>query len=181
MGFDWKGIVKTVAPGIATALGGPLAGMGVAAICSALGIENDPQKPDETEARIAQALQVATPETLLALRQADNEFKIAMRKADIDLEKIHADDRDSARKRQMALKDRTPANLAYILTIGFFSVIAAHIFCTIPEENQTLLNIMLGTLGTAWISSMVYFFGSTIGSKGKDSAIVQIASGGKVQ
>ena len=35
---DWKGIVGTVAPAIAAALGGPLAGLGVSALAGALGL-----------------------------------------------------------------------------------------------------------------------------------------------
>jgi hypothetical protein len=37
--FDWKSVVGTVAPGIATALGGPLAGMAVSTLAKALGVE----------------------------------------------------------------------------------------------------------------------------------------------
>lgn len=180
MTFDWKSVVKTVAPGIATALGGPLAGLGVAAICSALGIENDPDKPDETETKIAQALKTATPETLLALKQADNQFKLDIKKLDIDIERIHMEDRASARQRQVALKDDTPAVLALLLTVGFFGALAAHIFWDIPAGNQTLLNVMLGSLGTAWTASMTYFFGSSAGSRSKEITMAEtIKTGGK--
>lgn len=80
MSFNWKGIVKGVAPTIATVLGGPLAGMGVKAISEAiLG------KPDGTETDIALALQGATPEMLVKIKDAEHTFKEKMRKLDIDL------------------------------------------------------------------------------------------------
>lgn len=180
MAFDWRGIVGTVAPGIATALGGPLAGMGMAAICRALGIENDPNNQDETEKRVSQALQVATPETLLALKKEDHAFIAAMRQMDIDLEKIHAGDRDSARKRQMEVKDRFPAVLACLLTLMFAGVLAAHIWVTIPPENATQMNVMLGSLGTAWLASIYYYFGTSSGSKSKENTMSQaLLTGGK--
>ena len=54
---DWKSIVGTVAPAIATALGGPLAGLGVSAIGKALGLGDGASKED-----VAQAVLKATPE-----------------------------------------------------------------------------------------------------------------------
>ena len=94
-----------------------------------------------------------------------------MAKLEIVLERIHQEDRASARQRQVALKDDTPAILSLILTMGFFGALAAHIFWEIPPSNQTLLNVMLGSLGTAWISAMTYFFGSSAGSRSKEIAM----------
>ena len=41
----------------------------------------------------------------------------------LNVEKIHADDRDSARKRQMALGDHTPTVLAILTMLAFFGYI----------------------------------------------------------
>ena len=67
-------LVRTVAPSIASAVGGPLAGMATRAISEAL-----LGKPDGTEEELTQAVATATPEQLLALKQAENEFSIKMR------------------------------------------------------------------------------------------------------
>jgi len=173
MDFDWKKLVKTVAPTIASALGGPLAGMAVTAITGALGIEA--KDVAEAEQKISEVLAAPDPGVLLKLRQADQDFKVQLRKLDIDLEKIHAADRASARQREIALKDKMPGVLAVILTVGFFGVLAAHLFIHIPSENKTLLDIMLGSLGTAWVTMITYYYGSSKGSKIKD---VMLASGG---
>ena len=67
--FDWKGLIKQVAPAIASTFGGPLAGMGVSALSTAL-----LGKTDGQEKEIAQALSTATPDIILKIKQADNEF-----------------------------------------------------------------------------------------------------------
>ena len=41
MDFDWKSVVGTVAPTIATALGGPLAGVAVSSLAAAFGLSSD--------------------------------------------------------------------------------------------------------------------------------------------
>ena len=77
--FNWKGLVGTVAPTLATALGGPFAGMAVKAISSAvLGNEGG------SEGDIALALTGASPDTMLALKEADNSFALRMKELDVD-------------------------------------------------------------------------------------------------
>ena len=89
MAFDWKATLATVAPGLATALGGPLAGMATKAILGALGMADGATASD-----LAAAVQGATPEQMLALKQADQQFAIQMRELDVDVERVSAGDRD---------------------------------------------------------------------------------------
>lgn len=116
---DWKGLIKTVAPTLPTAFGGPLAGMAVNAVSQAvLG------KSDATETGIATALaKTNDPEVLLKLKQAENDFIAKMKQLDIDLEKVAAEDWASARQREIAIKDKAPTILAYGYTIGYFLVL----------------------------------------------------------
>ena len=105
MDFDWKKIVKTVAPTLGTVISGgnPLVGLGIKAISEAL-----LGKSDGTEAEIELALQNAKPEDLLKLKQADQAFKLEMKKLDIDVTRLDYKDAASARRRQKAVKDKTP-------------------------------------------------------------------------
>ena len=59
MGFDWKSLVQSVAPTIATALGGPFVGLGVKALSQAV-LGNE----EGGEIEIAAALAGASPEML---------------------------------------------------------------------------------------------------------------------
>lgn len=167
-GADVLGVLGAVAPALATAVGGPFAGLAVQKIGQALGL---PQTA--TAATVAAAVAVAGPDELLALKKADNDFTLAMRSLDIDLDRLSQSDASSARAREIAVHDWTPSILAYCLTAGFFGLLALMIFHGLPEENAPALNILLGALGTGWIQSIGYYFGSTYGSKTKDAMLFQ--------
>ena len=72
MAFDWKSLVKSVAPMLGTALGGPLGGIAGAALGKALGTT------DNETATLEAAINGATPEQLQAIQKADQEFKVQM-------------------------------------------------------------------------------------------------------
>jgi hypothetical protein len=160
-------IVRTVAPTIASAVGGPLAGMAVRTISDAL-----LGKPDGTEEELAQAALAATPEQLLALKKAEQDFIVQMRELDIDLERIGNQDRDSARNREIKLKDVTPKVLAAIITVGYFGVLFWMLNYGLPSNGGSeAMLVMLGTLGTAWGGIVAYYFGSSAGSRDKNETI----------
>jgi len=172
MSFDWKGVVKTVAPAIASTLGGPLGGMGISALLGVLGIDAKPDD-DDVEEKISQALINPSPETLLAMKQADHQFKVDMKKLDIDLERINLENVQGARRMRETMKDRFPDVITVLVTIGFFAILAVHVFHEIPSGNKTLLNIMLGSLGAVWIDQMRFYFGSSQGSKTKEALLAK--------
>lgn len=162
-------LVRTVAPTIASAVGGPLAGMATRAISEAL-----LGKPDGTETELAEAAARATPEQLLALKQAEQDFAVRMRELDIDLERIAQADRTSARDREVKTGDWTPRLLAASVTVGFFGVLGYMIRYGLPQQGGEALLVMLGTLGTAWGAIVSYYFGSSAGSREKTDAINQM-------
>ena len=164
--MDWKSIVGTVAPGLATALGGPLAGMAVSAITRGLGLSDD-----AGEAEIDMAMRSATPETLAKLKEIDAKFKTDMKALDIDLEKIAAADRDSARSMQTTTRSRMPAFIALVALTGFFGILICMIFVTLPAASEAPLQIMLGVLGTLVVGISNFYFGSSQGSKDKTALL----------
>lgn len=160
-------IVRTVAPGIATALGGPLAGVAVQALSNAvLG------KPDASKDELIQAVQSATPEQLFAIKRAEQEFTLKMQELEIDLERVSNADRDSARNREVSTKDWTPRILAGLVTAGYFGVLFYMLINGLPAHGGSeAMLVMLGTLGTAWGGIVAYYFGSSAGSKEKTEAM----------
>ncbi len=174
--FDWKSFVKKVAPFIGTALGGPLGGAAASALAGALG--GDPTKT--TDQQLAALVQNVTPEQLLALKQAENDFALKMQSLgfqhETDLLQTAASDRASARSREMSVRDWTPRILAYGVTIGFFGLLGYMLRHEVPAGSKDILNVMLGSLGTAWISIVTYYFGSSAGSDRK----TEILGGGKL-
>ena len=164
-------LVRTVAPTIASAVGGPLAGMATRAISEAL-----LGKPDGTETELMEAAAKATPEQLLALKNAEQDFAVRMRELDIDLERIANEDRNSARNREIKTKDWTPRILAWLVTAGYFGVLFYMLTNGLPTTGGSeAMLVMLGTLGTAWGGIMAYYFGSSAGSKEKTEAMNRMA------
>ena len=162
-------VVRTVAPGIATALGGPLAGTAVQALSNAIF-----SRPDATQDEVAEAIRTADPELLRKMKQADQAFAVSMEELKIDLEQIAASDRDSARNREIKTKDTTPRILAYIDSIGFFVVLAYILQYGLPEKGGEALVLLLGSLATAWVMVRTYYYGSSSGSAAKNDIIERL-------
>lgn len=160
------GVLATVAPTLATALGGPLAGQAVGWIIKSLGL--DPTTPAE---QVGKTVQMATPDQLLALKTADQAFAVKLQELGVDLERIAAGDRADARARQVSVKDATPARMAYLITAGFFSLLGTLAFHAVPELNQSVLQITLGALAAGFGSCVTFFFGSSASSRAKDEML----------
>jgi hypothetical protein len=165
-------LLGQIAPSIATALGGPLAGMAVKALSNALlGHEN------ANEAELESAFSVATPEQLAAVKKIDADFAAKMKELDIDLEKIAAGDRDSARQMQTALKDWVPKVLAIFITFGFFGVLLWLLFFGTPNTGSDALLMMIDSLSTGWTGVLQFYYGSSMGSKEKSAMLAKSGDG----
>lgn len=164
------GILATLAPTAASMLGGPFAGMATAGLLKALDLT-----PDTSHDDLMRAVVGATPEQLLKLKELDNQLILDMRKLDVDLEKISAEDRDSARKREIATGDWTPRIIAALI-IGAWGVINYYIFSghILPPEMMNIAMRSMGTLDAALGLILGYYFGSSAGSKAKNDQIAMM-------
>lgn len=154
-------LLKSVAPGLATMVAGPLGGAAVSAIAKKLGVE------DTVEA-VTKAVQ-NDPDAALKLRE-------------IDLREIEAanKDRDSARNREamIATSDKAPTLnkivtpvLALGVTLLSFALFAILIFVEVKPEAKDILIYILGVLSAAVTQILSYYFGSSAGSKEKDDKL----------
>ncbi len=151
------GLLKNVAPMLATAVTGPLGGMAVKAIAEKLGVE------DTVEA-VTQAIQ-ADPEA-------------AQKLAEIDVKKfeLHNANTDSARNMNAKIQESASAswlakNTAYALDLG---IVTATIFLAwfafmkgVPDANKELVYMALGSLITMSGTILNFHRGSSQGSKDK--------------
>lgn len=157
------GHVAPFAPVVATALGGPGAGAAVRLLSrKLLGKDNG------TESEVEAALANATPEQLLALKQADYDFEL-------ELQRSSERDRDSARKMRIATGDWIPGALAIFVTLGFFGTLGFILSEGVPEQGGEALLVLLGALGAAWGQVIAFYFGSSAGSKAKTDALAAAA------
>jgi len=159
-------LIGSVAPTLATALGGPLAGMAAKALSQAL-LGHEDGSEDELKA----AMSNASPEQLSVLKKIDADFKVQMKSLDIDLERIAVDDRKSARTMQTETKDILPRLLAISVTLGYFGIIAYVLVSGLPMNGSEVLLMLLGTLSAGWTGVMAFYFGSSSGSQKKDAMI----------
>ena len=151
--MEW---LSQIAPNIATALGGPLAGLAVTAISKALGIdEKDVQKTIETGKLSA--------EQMMSLKQAEIELQAKAQELGLNFETLATQDRKSARDMQMATKSLVPAILAFVVTIGFFGILIGLMTDNVTKSDALLL--MLGSLGTAWTAIISFYYGSSANSE----------------
>ena len=169
--MDWKSIIGTVAPWIATTLTGPLGGLAVGAAADALGLS------EKTEGALKAALSGVTPEQMLALKTADQQFALRMQemgfKQVADLEALAAGDRKDARDMQKTTRSPVPAVLSIAVTLGYFGVLLGMLSGSLKVEDSQALLLMLGSLSTAWAMIMAFWFGSTAGSAEKSKLLAQ--------
>ena len=159
--MDW---LTQIAPTIATAFGGPLAGMAVTAVSKAIGVA-----PEEVQNVISagklDASQVA------AIQQAELELKKQAQEMNLDFAKLANDDRKSARDMQSVTKSIIPPVLALLVTLGFFGILIG--LMTKAFATSDALMLMLGSLGTAWTGIIAFYFGSSASSQNKDALLHQ--------
>lgn len=172
--MDVLKIVGAVAPTLATAIGGPLGGMAMQVVSSVLGLPTDSSEKD-----VEKALKQATPEQLLALKQADNDFAVRMKELDIDLERIAASDRDSARRREAQVRDWMPRVLAFVVVAGFMATVFLVLLGYVDGMKDPLMATTVGTL-IGFVSAkceqvVAYYFGSSSSSQQK----TQLLAGGQ--
>ncbi len=154
--MDW---LKQIAPTVATALGGPLAGMAVSALSKAIGVE-----PDKVQDVISAGK--LDSEQIAQIKIAEIELQKQANELGLNFEKLAVDDRKSAREMQATTRSIVPPILAGVITIGFFGILILLMLGKVQGDNNTIL-IMLGSLSTAWTGIIAYYFGSSAGSQAK--------------
>jgi len=156
---NWKTTLAAVAPTLATALGGPLAGAATAVIGKAL-------LGDGFTGDIEAAIAGANPEQLLALKNAEKQFALDSKKLDVE-------DRKSARKFSVDTSIAPQVILSIIYTVGYFWLMMLLISgeVTIPTDIMPMVMALLGVMTAAQSQIMNFWFGSSSGSKEKTSKL----------
>lgn len=176
--MDWKDIIKTVAPWIGTALAGPFGGMAVEAAANALGLS------EQTTDAVKAAISGATPEQMLLVKQADQDFALKMQALGFqqvkDLEALAAADRKDARAMQVSTRSVMPALLSVIVVVGFLGLLTGMLLGKLTVSDSQALLLMLGALGAAFGAVMQFWFGTTHDSGRKtDMMAAQVQVGAK--
>ena len=164
-----KEVLGTVAPSVARSLGGPLAGMAVKAVGDKL-----LGRTDASEGEIEAAILGALPGDLAKMRDAEAEFLRGLDEAGVEVERISAGDRASARERQLRMKDWTPAVLGGLIMVGFFLLLWVLMTQPLPADSADVVQILVGALAALMVQVANYFFGSSAGSTAKNGIIAEL-------
>jgi hypothetical protein len=154
--MEW---LKQIAPTIATAMGGPLAGMAVSAISKAIGVDEDKVSDLIKDNKL-------TADQIAQVKIAEIELQKQAQELGLNFAKLEVDDRKSAREMQAATRSVVPPVLAGLVTLGFFGILIMMLLGKVDSNNPAIL-MMLGSLGTAWTGIIAYYFGSSAGSQAK--------------
>ena len=157
--MDW---LKSIAPTIFTALGGPLGGLAYEAVSKVMGVSQDDAKTMLESGKL-------TADQIASVQQAEIALKAKAQELGLDFEKLAVEDRASARQMQSATHSWIPPFLAVGITVGFFGILYALMSDRVAKSDE--LMIMLGSLSTAWTGVIAFYFGSSAGSQRKDELI----------
>lgn len=159
----WKDIVKTVAPLLGAAIGGPFGGMAAKAITGAVLGED---KSTDDEDVLKDLLTNPDPETLLKIKEAEQSFKLKMKELGIKESQLSVEDRKSAREMFIATRTWIVPVLAGMTVMGFFSVVG-WILTGHVDMDSTLTGYVLGVVSAKAEQVYNFYFGSSHGSKSK--------------
>lgn len=180
--MDWSNVGKAIgaaAPVLGSVLAGPpglAVGGAVSLLLKGLGLGTD-TSPEQ----VMESLN-ANPETYLKLKELESTEKLAL----AELEKVQLtaqlQDVASARSREVELAKvgnsaaYGPTLISIVITLGFFSTLCLLIFKVVVPEMKDILNIMVGTLGAAFVQVCNYQLGSNRGSEMKTKLLAMADS-----
>jgi hypothetical protein len=152
------GLLKSLAPTIASAAGGPMAGMAVKMAAQKLGM------PDATANEIEDLIE-REPEKAVLLKEADKEFKDRIREMEIDLEsfKTEVEDRKDARAKFSG--DLTPKVLCILALILYGAYVMTVTILPHDQNDETIISLVLGQLSGILGTCAAFFYGGSNGKK----------------
>ena len=165
MNFDIKEILRTAAPMIGAAIGGPFGGVAGKLIAQALG------NPDAKAEDIPALLGAATPEQMVAIKKAEQEFQVRMAELGYDSEQklaaLAVDNTKDARDMQKQTRSPVPALLTLVTVLGFFGLLIGAAAGHFTLEGSDVLMLLLGVLARETASVYNFWLGSSDGSRQK--------------
>lgn len=162
----WQDTLKTLAPTVATALGGPLAGAAVTALGSVFGIS------EPTSDKIAKLFvdgQVSA-DNLAAIRKLELDYQNQEKERGFKYSELAFKDVDSARQMQILTHSKMPAVLTVLVTVGFFGILSLLFFHTELKGNEIVM-VMVGQLSAVWAGCVAFYTGTTYGSANKNALL----------
>lgn len=169
---DVKSVIGKAAPLVGGLLGGPAGGAVGTLISSALGVEDTPDAVQKALTTDPNAI-IKIKEMELKHKERLEELMLERGKLDLDETKAYLGDVQNARQRQIDKEKATGSGdtnlyvLAWVIVVGFFSLVAVLTFVPIPQDASGVVFMLFGTLASGFGAVVQYFFGSSKGSSDK--------------
>ena len=149
------GLLKSLAPTIASAAGGPIAGMAVKMAAQKLGV------PDATANEIEDIIE-REPEKAVLLKEADKDFKDRIREMEIDLESFKTKVEDRQHARETFKNDWTPKVFGILALLLYGAYVMAVTIMPHDQNDETIISLVLGQLsGILGTMAAFWFSGSS--------------------
>lgn len=159
MDFDWKSIVRTVAPIIGSVIPGPFDDMLIKIASDVL-----LGKEGGTEEELYLAAVNMTPEQKVALRQADYDFKIKSQELNNEADKVDSEaiterHKTDTNSDSWLAKNIRPLSLLFV-TVSIILLAFTSIFAELSEDQLEALKIWVTALTSVWLTMIGFYFGS---------------------
>jgi hypothetical protein len=166
---DVASVVENLAPTIASVIGGPLAGSGVSALEKLFGLTPAPSASSSDRLNdVAAAIAGATPDQLMAMKKANQDYALAMAtlgfKDTEALASLNVQDRVSARDMEVSTKSIMAPMIGSAIILGSLAAAAAILFGKVSYANTTeatMVGTVVGYLFSEAKAVLSFYFGST--------------------
>lgn len=175
---DWLSVIKALAPTVATAIGGPAAGMVITGLGELFGLTD--ATPENIQAVIERGQ--LTPDHISAIKQLELKLKAEEQERGFRFEELAAKGQTDARKRDVDIVKATGRNWRADMMFALAVAVIVLLVCLIwkdPDINEYMKGVVTLVLGRflGYLDSIYGFeFGTTRGSQNKDSTINALAS-----
>lgn len=162
--MSWLDTLSSLAPTVASALGGPLAGAAVSAIGNLLGI-NEP-----TQEKISRIFADGklTAENLAEIRKLELQYQNEEKERGFKFAELEFKDRDSARNMAIQTHSITPALLTWLIVAIVLVAEGFMLFNQVPPgADPIIIGRILGTMDSALVMVLAFWFGSNSNSQRK--------------
>ena len=170
--MDWLTTLKSLAPTVASAFGGPLAGIAVSAVGNLLGVT------EATQERIASAITSGslTPDQISEIKLLELKYQADEKERGFRYSELAFKDRDSARTANVAGGTQKPLFWLslLLLTVTLGTECAVLFYGYPPNTSEIVVGRVLGLMDAVVMLVLAYWYGTTNGSSQKNEALGRV-------
>ena len=153
------GLLKSLAPTIASAAGGPMAGMAVNMAAKKIVL------PDTATDNEIEDLIERDRDKAVMVREADKEFKDYIREMEIDLESFKTEVEDRKDARENFATDWTPKVFSVLTLLLYGAFVMIVTLMPHDQNDETIISLVLGQLSGILGTAAAFFYGGSSGKK----------------